>query len=173
MAVKKTLTEQELIDVVNEFKTLTDEKAKRRLLNSLSAYDVKAFARLEKVYIPMGWNKKADIIDVIIEKVKTAAPTNENSDVKTEVNTMTRNYNSNINSANVFEVLSAAAGTKAQLELLNGLTVKELRALAKGLSIKLSSGTTRKFDIEVAIVEGVSKMAVSRLENAMLGTQKK
>ena len=46
---------------------------------------------------------------------------------------MARKFNSNINRANVFEVLSAADGTWAQLRLLNGLTVKELRALAKDL----------------------------------------
>ena len=86
---------------------------------------------------------------------------------------MARKFSSSINSLTVFEVLSAAEGTWAQLRLLNGLTVKELRELAKGLGIKLTSGLRRKFNIEVAIVEGVSKMAVSRLENAMLGTQKK
>ena len=79
---------------------------------------------------------------------------------------MAKKFNININSANVFEVLSAAADNWAQLKLLNGLTVKELRALAKDLGIKLTSGMRRKFDIAVAIVEGVSKMAVDRLENS-------
>ena len=86
---------------------------------------------------------------------------------------MAKKFSSSSNSATVFEVLSAATDNWAQLKLLNGLTVKELRALAKDLGIKLTSGTRRKFDIAVAIVDGVSKMAVDRLENAMLGTQKK
>ena len=86
---------------------------------------------------------------------------------------MAKKFSSSINSSTVFEVLSAADGAWAQLRLLNGLTVKELRELAKGLGIKLTSGLRRKFNIEVAIVEGVSKKAVDRLENAMLGTQKK
>ena len=75
---------------------------------------------------------------------------------------MARKFNSNINRANVFEVLSAADGTWAQLRLLNGLTVKELRALAKDLGIKLTSGLRRKFNIEVAIVDKVA----SSLETA-------
>ena len=75
---------------------------------------------------------------------------------------MAKKFNSNINSANVFEVLSAADGAWTQLRLLNGLTVKELRALAKDLGIKLTSGLRRKFNIEVAIVDKVA----SSLESA-------
>ena len=68
---------------------------------------------------------------------------------------MARKFNSNINSANVFEVFSAADDKGAQLKLLGGLTVKELRAIAKDLRIKITSGRRRKFDIVVTIAEAV------------------
>ena len=37
MAIRKIENQQELINLVNEFKALKDEKKMRRLLNSLSA----------------------------------------------------------------------------------------------------------------------------------------
>ena len=73
---------------------------------------------------------------------------------------MARKFNSNINNANVFEVFSAADDKGAQLKLLGGLTVKELRAIAKDLRIKITSGRRRKFDIVVTIAEAV----LNRLE---------